>query len=480
MRSRPCQSAGSREGRVSFCIWQPRADHPIVPHRDPHRLCAFLLDECRARGVTLHHPARATQVLSDEHADASGTPRTFVRIQYVGASPESAFAGASTPNSRSPPVDLANGHAKPAEGRSTSPSGESPSPPDDARQRPGEQWQSFAAPSADGGEDYVSHESEDAQDNASYTKTVDVACDSIVIAAGCWTPRVYRTLFPNAGRIPRVTALAGHSVVLKSRKWMSAKSKRDHQPQTHLVDVAADSPLASAGKPNGVPSPTSSTSSSASTSGSRTAGRATPPARTRTATSSSTSSVDTDAPFTTSTHLPSTCHAVFTSDRSGYSPEIFSRLTGDVWLGGLNSATIPLPALPTLARPDPGDIQQLLATAEALLGPVAPASVPPQYTAAPHAEEHAPHANGGHRPALELQRAALCFRPVTPTGRPVIARMHEADLGDGVRVPGGVFVATGHGPWGISLGLGTGLVVSEMVLGRETSADVRVLGKWEP
>ena len=92
---------------------------------------------------------------------------------------------------------------------------------------------------------------------------------------------------------------------------------------------------------------------------------------------------------------------------------------------------------------------------------------------------HHPHHHHHHKPALSLLRSALCFRPISPTGRPIVARMHEADLGDGVRVPGGVFVATGHGPWGISLGLGTGFVVGQMVLGREPSVDVSVLGRWE-
>lgn len=41
---------------------------------------------------------------------------------------------------------------------------------------------------------------------------------------------------------------------------------------------------------------------------------------------------------------------------------------------------------------------------------------------------------------------------------------------------GGVWIASGHGPWGISLSLGTGLVVSELVEGRKTSADILHLG----
>ena len=82
-----------------------------------------------------------------------------------------------------------------------------------------------------------------------------------------------------------------------------------------------------------------------------------------------------------------------------------------------------------------------------------------------------------------MRKQSLCFRPVSATGRPIIARVHEADLGDGIKPAGldgqgGVFVATGHGPWGISLSLGTGRVVAEMVLGRQTSADVSALSRW--
>ncbi|KAI0650514.1 nucleotide-binding domain-containing protein [Trametes meyenii] len=146
-------------------------------------------------------------------------------------------------------------------------------------------------------------------------------------------------------------------------------------------------------------------------------------------------------------------HAIFT-DAGGFAPEIFSRAVGDVWLGGLNPPGTPLPELPTDAEVDPAEVTRLLAVARALCG-----------------ED------------IELRRQALCFRPVSATGRPIIARMHEADLGDGVKPgghdgAGGVYVATGHGPWGIALSLGTGRVVSEMVLGRATSADVSALARW--
>ena len=85
---------------------------------------------------------------------------------------------------------------------------------------------------------------------------------------------------------------------------------------------------------------------------------------------------------------------------------------------------------------------------------------------------------------LEVVKEALCYRPVTNSGLPIIERIKDEDLGDGEMKTlkggeGGVFVATGHGPWGISLSLGTGKVVSEMVRGVELSASVKGLGVKE-
>ncbi|OCH96015.1 FAD dependent oxidoreductase [Obba rivulosa] len=199
------------------------------------------------------------------------------------------------------------------------------------------------------------------------TREAELPCTSLVLAAGCWTPQVYSTLFPNAGRVPRITPLAG---------WSTPTRERTLALPTHRAKG------------------------------------------------------------------PAHCHAIFTSDPSGFSPELFSRATGELWLGGLNSSTIPLPPLP------PDSLARLEAVGRRLIGPV------------------------------RVVRRALCFRPVSATGRPIVARVHEADLGDGVKPRGGVFIATGHGPWGIALAPGTGRVVAEMVLGRRTSADVGQLGRW--
>jgi glycine/D-amino acid oxidase-like deaminating enzyme len=143
-------------------------------------------------------------------------------------------------------------------------------------------------------------------------------------------------------------------------------------------------------------------------------------------------------PPPTSSLPPSTCHAVFTTDPSNYSPELFSRLPSTIYLAGLNSATYPLPALPTDRIIHAPSIELLKATARRLLGD-----------------------------DVVVEREAVCWRPVTRRGTPVVG---------GVEGERGVWVAAGHGAWGICLSLGTGWVVAEMVRGVVPRVDVGLLG----
>lgn len=78
---------------------------------------------------------------------------------------------------------------------------------------------------------------------------------------------------------------------------------------------------------------------------------------------------------------------------------------------------------------------------------------------------------------LGVVRTGLCFRPVTNSGIPILGKVADEKLGMSTRsgAEGGVFVAAGHGPWGISLSLGTGKVMSELMLGKDTSADIDAL-----
>ena len=155
-----------------------------------------------------------------------------------------------------------------------------------------------------------------------------------------------------------------------------------------------------------------------------------------------------------SSHEEQGCHAIFTTDAAGYSPEVFSRIGGEIYIAGLNSSKIPLPELATESQIDEESIEILKTTATRLLG------VP------------------GKEDDLEIVRTGLCFRPVTNRGTPILDRVPEQMMGGemSTRDGGGVWIGAGHGPWGISLSLGTGKCLAEMVDGRKTSADVRGLG----
>ena len=63
-------------------------------------------------------------------------------------------------------------------------------------------------------------------------------------------------------------------------------------------------------------------------------------------------------------------------------------------------------------------------------------------------------ARGRHDDALDLVGA----RPLSSDGRPLLGRAPGHD---------DVYVASGHGPWGISLGPASARVVADLVLGRE-------------
>lgn len=156
-------------------------------------------------------------------------------------------------------------------------------------------------------------------------------------------------------------------------------------------------------------------------------------------------------------------HAVFAThpESCGFSPEIFSRRGGEIYIAGLNDIDIPLSdhAEETHKFMDQNELAKLKAVAVRLMGKLADGNT--------DSTDRTPNIDD-----LEVLREGLCYRPVTNRRTPFISRIREESLGNGIRAQGGVFVATGHGPWGISLSLGTGKVVAEMVDGVPTSADV--------
>ncbi|KAL1875702.1 hypothetical protein VTK73DRAFT_9957 [Phialemonium thermophilum] len=150
------------------------------------------------------------------------------------------------------------------------------------------------------------------------------------------------------------------------------------------------------------------------------------------------------------------CHAVFTSRAEGYAPELFSWIGGGIYIAGVNSSTTPVPEVAGSSKHDPEALARLRQTAKELLGPAA--------------------GGEGDNDDIKVIREGLCFRPVSSSGKPIISRVEDKDLGAGIKTrpgaDGGVFVVGGHGPWGISLSLGTGVVAAELVQGRTLSADV--------
>lgn len=144
------------------------------------------------------------------------------------------------------------------------------------------------------------------------------------------------------------------------------------------------------------------------------------------------------------------CHAVFASASEDWSPEIFSRMGEEIYIAGLNDPGLPVPDLPTNAKVDTQAVEELRRVTENMIGD-----------------------------DFEVVREGLCFRPVTRSGNPILARIPDdklhTDSGTMAKPSGGVFVCAGHGPWGISLSLGTGKIMSEMLLGQRLSCDVSSL-----
>jgi glycine/D-amino acid oxidase-like deaminating enzyme len=118
--------------------------------------------------------------------------------------------------------------------------------------------------------------------------------------------------------------------------------------------------------------------------------------------------------------------------KSSYHPEIFPRLSGQVYICGVND-TLPLPESPDAATPRPRDMDKLRDIASSILE---------DYT---------------------VDAEQLCFRPMTEHGEPFVSAVPGAE---------GVWVGAGHSFWGITLGPGTGRVLSEMILREDLSADI--------
>jgi glycine/D-amino acid oxidase-like deaminating enzyme len=123
-----------------------------------------------------------------------------------------------------------------------------------------------------------------------------------------------------------------------------------------------------------------------------------------------------------------------TRDGRRFSPEIYPRRDGEVYLCGVPSDDA-LPESPDRVAVDSGDCELL------------------REMAAGHSRRLA---------AAPVVSRQACFRPVTRDGLPLIGPVPGAP---------GALVATGHGPWGILSAPATGEMVAEMILDGETTLD---------
>ena len=114
-------------------------------------------------------------------------------------------------------------------------------------------------------------------------------------------------------------------------------------------------------------------------------------------------------------------HAVFTTHpkSSGFSPEVFSRDGTDIYIAGLNSLDIPLPEVATDSRKimEREKSDRVKRAAVALMG------------RARHDATATPKSEVENIDDLEVVREALCFRPWTENGRPIIGRVEDKLLG---------------------------------------------------
>ncbi|KAL3479666.1 FAD dependent oxidoreductase [Aspergillus californicus] len=163
-----------------------------------------------------------------------------------------------------------------------------------------------------------------------------------------------------------------------------------------------------------------------------------------------------------------TSHAVFTTHppSCGFSPEVFSREGSEIYIAGLNSQDIPVPdRVEDLKKHfNKSEMDKLKSVTVRLMGKLEDGST--------ESTDEVSNIDD-----LEILREGLCLRPVAERGVPFVSRVEDSFLG-GLKTGnnGGVFVAAGHGPWGISLSLGTGKVVADLVRGVKPETDISGLG----
>ena len=140
--------------------------------------------------------------------------------------------------------------------------------------------------------------------------------------------------------------------------------------------------------------------------------------------------------------------------------EFAARNDGTIWACGQRNYTAPLPLPGQTAKPDEEIIESLLGRAHEWLN-----------TGCSCKEKHPDK--------LQLVRKGRAFRPATKSGLPVISEVTTLELTGGIdhtsQTPNpssGVFVCWGHGSYGLTLGMGTGKLMSQLMSGKKPDLDL--------
>ncbi|KAK9452028.1 FAD dependent oxidoreductase [Limtongia smithiae] len=246
--------------------------------------------------------------------------------------------------------------------------------------------------------------------------------DNIVIAAGAWSPNVFRTVFPGTKYLPAITSLAGFSMTL-------ASPLSPYNGPAYGEVAVLDSP------------------------------------------GSSNSDINVDMygngnttnPFVAQQNYSRTRDALFvrSSITNRWSPEIFSRSNGEIYIAGLNEQGYH----PSLSSMAPKSYANDSSSTD-------DSDTEGQPQTRPYMDNFAVLKNMAMSvlgPELKVIRKSVCLRPVTPRGDPIIGHVPPEAI-CGAR---GVYISSGHGPWGISLCLGSGKVIAELLSeGSVRSADI--------
>ena len=143
--------------------------------------------------------------------------------------------------------------------------------------------------------------------------------------------------------------------------------------------------------------------------------------------------------------------------------EFAARNDGTIWACGRKNLTASLPLPGQTAEPDEEIIEELMGHARMWLSSRCSCS-----------EKH------DHE--LQLVDKGRAFRPATKSGLPVLSGVKSSDLtGDPVDTaqrapesdsPSGVYVCWGHGSYGLTLGMGTGKLMDQLMRGEKPDLDL--------